>query len=109
MIRSNATIHKYSSLAGFMRDKALEIDMSNRAVLAIILSYLSFHRGEFKGDKSLDWTKRKKDIKRGLRLDLSGLDKEKRKNYMDKVEETINTALKVKKDLDAILSKYYIE
>lgn len=47
LIKNNAKLQRYSSVAAFMRDKALETDISNKATLAIVLTYLSSHIKDF--------------------------------------------------------------
>jgi len=100
----------YGSMAAFLRDRALGTDISNKGVLAIILSYLSFHMRDLSSkDKNLDWTKRKEGMKKHLSIELSGLDKKKRAEYLGKLEETLDNALEIKKELEEILSKRFIE
>ncbi len=109
LIRANAELNMYGSMAAFLRDRALETDISNKALLAIILTYLSSHIKDLSRDKNLDWTRRKADMKHKLSTELAGLNKKQREAYLGKVEKTLDNALEIKKELDNILGKYFIE
>lgn len=109
LIRANAKLNKYKSMAGFMRDRALEIDLSNKGHLAILMTWLSSHMGDFTKDKALDWTRKKAEIKSRLTSELFGMNKVQKDAYMTKLEKTLDTALEIKEELDNILGKYYIE
>lgn len=109
LIKANAKLNRYKSMAGFMRDRALETDLSNKGHLAILMTYLSSHIGDFTKDKALDWTRKKSEIKSRLTSELFGMNKVQKNVYMTKLERTLDTALEIKAELDNILGKYYIE
>ena len=62
LIKANAKLNRYKSVAGFLRDRALETDLSNKGHLAILMTWLSSHIGDFSKDKTLNWTRRKSEI-----------------------------------------------
>jgi len=109
LIQSNAQLHKYKSVSGFLRDKGLETDISNKAALAITLAYLSSHMKDISQDAALDWTKRKNDIKQKHLIELEGMSQEQRKKYMNKLEVVLNYNKAIQKELEEILTSRFIE
>lgn len=109
LIKTNATLHNYKSVAGFLRDRGLETDISNKACLAIMLTYLSSHMKNLSPDAALDWTKKKESIKSKFRVELAGMSKEKRELYLQKLEDTLENTKAIKEELENILSGRFIE
>ena len=48
-------------------------------------------------------------MKHRLSSELSGMNKGQREAYLGKMEKTLDNALEIKKELDNILGKYFIE
>ena len=109
LIKNNAKLHGYSSTAAFLRDRALDNDISNKASLAVLMTWLSSKLGDFNSDKNLDWTRKKTNMKKQLSSDLAGMDKDKREVYLSNLDEKIDHALEVKGELESILERYFIE
>jgi len=109
LIKTNAGLHNYKSVAAFLRDKGLETDISNKASLAIMLTYLSSHMKNLSPDAALDWTKQKNNIKNKFRVELAGMPKEKRELYLEKLESTLENTKAIKEELEGILSGRFIE
>lgn len=109
LIQANAKLNKYSSVAAFLRDRGLDIDISNKASLAIILTYLSSHMKDLSQDGALNWTKRKNDIKHKLAPELIGMNKFQRGKYLDKLEHTLDAAKEIQNELADILAARFIE
>lgn len=109
LIQANAKLNKYVSVAAFLRDRGLDIDISNKASLAIILTYLSSHMKNLSKDGALNWTKRKNDIKKRLAPELIGMNKVQRDKYLDKLEHVLDNAKEIQNELAEILAARYIE
>ena len=109
LIQANAKLNKYASVAAFLRDRGLDIDISNKASLAIILTYLSSHMKNLSKDGALNWTKRKNDIKKRLAPELIGMNKIQREKYLDKLENVLDNAKEIQNELAEILAARYIE
>jgi len=109
LIKTNAGLHNYKSVAGFLRDRGLETDISNKACLAIMLTYLSSNMKNISPDSSLDWIKKKDTIKNKFRVELAGLSAEKRELYLEKLEATLENTKAIKEELESILSGRFIE
>jgi len=109
LIQTNAKLHKYHSVSGFLRDRGLETDISNKASLAIILSYLSSHMKDISQDGALNWITRKKNIKQKHLVELADMKPEQRQKYMEKLETVLNHNKAIQKELEEILSARFIE
>lgn len=73
------------------------------------MTWLSSKLGDFKKDKSLDWSRKKQQIKGRIKSELFGMPKKQQEVYLDKVGTMIDNAAEVKKELEGILSRFYVE
>ena len=107
IIEHNAKLHGYKGISTFLRDCGLNTDISNKGLLAIILTYLSSNLENFSTDKALDWTrtKIKDDIRMGAMTKFAGMPKDKYEKTLIKLEETITQATELKKELSELLAK----
>lgn len=103
IIEKNAALNNYKSVSAFLRDMGLSTDISNKTVLTVLLTYFKIHLQNYSPDKALDWTKQKTIIKKRLSAELAGYDKPQREKYLKKIEETVDHALEIKKELEDIL------
>lgn len=107
IITQNAKLHGYKGISTFLRDKGLNVDISNKGLLAIILSYLSLKLENYSPDKALNWikTKAQDDIRMSAMTKFAGMPKDKYEATLLKLEETITQATELKKELSELLAK----
>jgi hypothetical protein len=107
IIRKNAKLHGYKGTSTFLRDCGLNTDISNKGLLAIVLTYLSIHLQNYSPDKALKWTvnKAKDDFKMSAMTKFAGMPKDKYEATLIKLEETITYATELKEELSELLKK----
>ncbi len=107
IIEKNAKLHGYRGVSTFLRDCGLNVDISNKGLLAILLVYLKTNLENYSPDKSLNWTrtKIKDDIRIGAMTKFAGMPKDKYEATLIKLEETISQATELKKELSELLVK----
>lgn len=107
IIKNNAKLHNYKSVSGFLRELGLGHDISNKSLLAIILTYLSIHLQNYSPDQALDWVRKKQWD--GIRMDaiskFSEMSQDQYEKTLAKLEETISEAVEMKEELRKLLAK----
>lgn len=103
IIEKNAALNNYKSVSAYLRDMGLCTDISNKSLLIILLTYFKIHFQNHSPDKALNWSRQKTIIKTRLSVELAGYNKAKREKYLKKIEETVDQALEIKKELEEIL------
>lgn len=112
LIKANAKLNKYKSTAAFLRERGLETDISNKAVVAILQAWLSFkfNNNEVNvGDKTLDWARARKKLRSGVRADMYGMDKEQREQYLEKFDKILESQSQIQTELKDLLKRFYVE
>lgn len=107
IIRKNSLLQDYKSVSAFLRDKGLDTDISNKGLLAILLTYLNIHLQDFSPDKALEWVRKKQwdGIRTGAMTKFSEMSKDKYEKTLLKLEETITIASEMRKELRILLAK----
>ena len=107
IISKNAKLHGYKGISTFLRDLGLNTDISNKGLLAILLTYLRVKIENYSPDKALNWTvtKIKDDIRISAMTKFAGMPKDKYEATLVKLEETITQATELKKELSELLAK----
>lgn len=110
IIRNNAKLQEYKSISAFLRDKGLDSDISNKTMLAILLTYLNIHLQNFSPDQALNWVRKRSmnGIKMDAMTKFSEMSKDKYEKTLLKLEETITIASEMRKELKELLAKRLI-
>lgn len=109
LIKANAKLNKYKSMASFLRDRGLETDISNKACLAIMMSWLSFHMKDLSQDASLNWINRKEKILNSVRPELADMKPKTRTKYLNKLSSVLDHSKKMQSELEELLKGRLIE
>ena len=106
IIKKNAKLHNYKSVSSFLRELGLGHDISNKTMLAIILTYLNVHLQNYSPEEALDWVRKKQwsNIKMDAMTKFAGMSKDKYEKTLEKLEETISEALEMKEELRKLLA-----
>ncbi len=104
IIRKNALLHDYKTVASFLRDLGLNIDLSqeqNSTFLAILMGYLE----KYSPDNALKWVRKKQKnmLKMNTLIKFAGMSKEQYEGTLNKLDETINNATNLKDELKKLL------
>ncbi len=107
IISKNAKLHGYKGISTFLRDCGLNVDISNKGLLSILLVYLKVNLENYSPDKALNWvvTKAKDDVRMSAMTKFAGMPKDKYEATLLKLEETISQATELKKELSELLAK----